>query len=133
MNFGITSHRGIRIEDLAATYYLNSSITKDHIGAAVSIDPATDFTVGLIDGGRIHGVLQSFEDRVLEGGIKTGAVNPTIRFKFAYTGTAPTRGGHVVSNGAGGVKVAGAGAGENATVVAVDTTAMTCEVLIVGG
>lgn len=132
MNFGITSHRGIRIEDLAATYYLNSTITQAHVGAAVSIDPTADFTVGLVDGGRIHGVLQSFEDRVLEG-LKTGAVNPTIRFKFEYTGTAPTRGGHVVSNGAGGVKVAGAGAGTNATVVAVDTDAMTCEVLIVGG
>lgn len=127
---GITSHRGIRVEDLAGTFYLNDTLTKEHVGAPVALDPSANFTVGLAgDDAEILGVLQSFEDRVLEG-VKTGSVNPLISFKFPYTGTAPVPGNRVVGAGEGAVKVAGAGAGFNTSVVAVDTDAGTCEVLI---
>ncbi len=132
MLFGITTHRGIRNEDLAATFYLNSTLpNKDCVGWPVAIDPSADFTVGVAgDGAEIHGVLQSWEDRSQEGGIKTGAVNPLISFKFEYDGVAPTRGGSVVGSAvAGKVKAAGAGAGKNTVVVAVDTAAQTVEVL----
>ena len=132
MLFGITTHRGIRVEDLAATFYLNSTLpNKDCVGWPVAIDPSADFTVGVAgDNAEILGVLQSWEDRVQEGGIKTGSVNPLISFKFPYEGTAPVRGGSVVGSAVpGSVKAAGASAGKNTVVVAVDTTAKTVEVL----
>lgn len=133
MLFGITTHRGIRIEDLAATFYLNSTLpNKECVGWPVSIDPTADFTVGVSgDNVEIHGVLQSWEDRVQEAGIRTGAVNPLISFKFPYEGAAPTRGGSVVGSAVpGSVKAAAAGTGKNTVVVAVDTTAKTVEVLL---
>lgn len=133
MLFGITTHRGIRIEDLAATFYLNSTLpNKECVGWPVSIDPSADFTVGAAgDGAEIHGVLQSWEDRVQEGGIRTGAVNPIISFKFEYTGADPVRGGTVVGSATPGkVKAGTATTGKNNIVVAVDSTAKTVEVLI---
>lgn len=132
MLFGITTHRGIRVEDLAASFYLNSTLpNKECVGWPVAIDPSADFTVGAAgDGVEILGVLQSWEDRVQEGGVRTGSVNPLISFKFEYEGTDPVRGGSVVGSAVPGkVKAAGAGAGKNTTVVAVDTTAKTVEVL----
>ncbi len=127
----ITSYKGIRVEDLAVTAYLNASITGvADVGKPITIDPAADFTIGLsgVDA-EIHGVLTSYEPRVQDG-VKTGSYNPMMYQKFTYSGTAPTRGGRVVGNGAGGVKAAGAGAGLNTVVVAVNTTALTCEVLL---
>lgn len=127
----ITSYKGIRVEDLAVTAYLNSSITSiNDVGKPITIDPAADFTIGLsADGAEIHGVLTAFENRSQEG-VKTGSYQPLMYQKFSYTGTAPTRGGRVVANGAGGVKAAGAGVGMNTVVVAVNTTTLTCEVLL---
>lgn len=133
MNFGINTHRGIRVEDLSPSFFLNNTLAnKDCVGWPVSIDPTADFTVGVAgDGVEILGVLQSWEDRVQEGGIRTGSVNPLISFKFPYTGTAPVRGASVVGSATpGSVKAAGAGVGKNTTVTAVDTDAMTVEVLI---
>lgn len=127
----ITSHKGIRVEDLSVTMYLNASITSiDDVGKAVSIDPASDFTVGFVADADIFGVLQSYEHRVLEGGIKTGAVCPLICFKFEYSGTAPVRGGRVISDGTGKVKAAGAGAGLNTIVTKVDSVSKTVEVML---
>lgn len=132
MNFGIKSHKGIRVEDLAGTFYLNSTLPNINcVGWPVAIDASADFTVGAAgDGAEIFGVLQSWEDRVQDG-IKTGSVNGLISFKFEYEGTAPTRGGRVVGSAvAGKVKAAGAGAGLNTTVIAVDSVAKTVEVLL---
>lgn len=132
MNFGINSHKGIRVEDLAGTFYLNSTLpNKECVGWPVSIDATADFTVGAAaDGVDIAGVLQSWEDRVQDG-IKTGSVNPLISFKFDYEGTDPVRGGRVVGGPTPGkVKAAGAGVGLNTVVIAVNTTAKTCEVLL---
>lgn len=127
----ITSHKGIRVEDLSVSMYLNASITStDDVGKPVSVDPSADFTVGFVADADILGVLQSFEHRVLEGGIKVGAVCPLICFKFEYSGTAPTRGGRVVGDGTGKVKAAGAGAGLNTVVTKVDSTAKTVEVML---
>ena len=55
-------------------------------------------------------------------GVKMGAVSWHMCAEFSYSGTAPTLGGSVVSNGDGTVKVAGANAGRNTLVTAVDTT-----------
>lgn len=132
MNFGIKTHKGIRVEDLAPTFLLNSTLPNiGCVGWPVSIDPAENFTVGAApDGVDILGVLQSWEDRVQDG-IKTGSVNPLICFKFQYEGAAPTRGGRVVGSAVPGkVKAAGAGAGLNTYVTAIDTTAKTCEVML---
>lgn len=127
----ITSHKGIRNEDLSVTMYLNSSITSvEDVGKPVSVDPSADFTVGFVADADILGVLQSYEHRVLEGGIKVGAVCPLICFKFEYSGAAPTRGGRVIGDGTGKVKAAGAGAGLNSVVTKVDTTAKTVEVML---
>jgi hypothetical protein len=127
----ITSYKGIRVEDLAVTAYLNSTVTGiADVGKPVSIDPAADFTVGISpDGVDINGVLTAFENRSQDG-VKTGSYQPLMYQKFSYTGTAPTRGGRVVGNGLGGVKTAGAGVGMNTVVVAVNTTTLTCEVLL---
>lgn len=127
----VTGYKGIRCEDLAVTAYLNSSITGiADVGKPVSIDTTIDFTVGIAaDGANIAGVLTSYEHRSQDN-VKTGSYNPTMYQVFTYTGTAPTRGGNVVGNGTGGVKTAAAGAGLNTVVCAVDTTALTCTVLL---
>lgn len=127
----ITSYKGIRVEDLAVTAFLNATVTGiADVGKPITIDPAADFTIGLsADGADIHGVLTAYEHRVQDG-VKTGSYNPMMYQKFSYTGTAPTRGGRVVGNGSGGVKAAGAGVGLNTVVVAVNTTTLTCEVLL---
>lgn len=124
-------HQGIRTESASATFYLNSSITSiEDVGKPVSIDPTADYTVGFVADADVLGVLESYEDRTTEG-VKTGAVNWHNCYEFEYSGTAPTRGGRVVSDGAGKVKAAGAGAGTNTRVVSVDTTNQVVSVIFV--
>ncbi len=127
----ITSYKGIRVEDLAVTAYLNATVTGvADVGKPISIDPAADYTVGISpDGADIHGVLTAYEHRVQDN-VKTGSYNPMMYQKFTYSGTAPTRGGRVVGNGLGGVKAAGAGVGLNTVVCAVNTTELSCVVLL---
>lgn len=128
MQIGVMSHRGIRNEESSATFYLGAGLTSvAQVGVPVAV--TGNFTVDVAaDGAEIVGVLESFENRVQEG-IKVGAVNWHNCAKFTYTGTAPVAGGRIVGAGGGNVKAAGAGAGLQTLVTAVDTTAMTVEVI----
>tara|TARA_X000001388_G_scaffold52616_5_gene38371 strand:+ start:8829 stop:9221 length:393 start_codon:yes stop_codon:yes gene_type:complete len=121
MQIGQLQHKGIRTESAAASFYLDTSITGySDIGKPVSI--TDDFTVGFgADGAEIIGYLESYEDRITET-VKMGGVSWHMCAEFTYTGTDPTAGSHVVADGAGNVKLAGAGAGLNTLVCAVDTT-----------
>ncbi len=128
MQIGDLQHQGIRTESAAASFYLDTSITGfDAIGKPVSI--TGNFTVGFGSADdEILGYLESYEDRDVEK-VKMGAVSWHMCAVFEYAGTAPTVGGNVVSNGDGKVKVAGAGAGRNVVVTAVDTTNQTVSVI----
>lgn len=119
--YNVIRHKGIRVEDGNATYYLNNTITShSDIGKPVSIDPAEDFTVGLAgDGDHILGSLESFEERVQEG-YSTGAVAPLKYETFEYSGTDPVRGQWVVGDGTGKVKASATIS--RALVEGVDTT-----------
>ena len=119
MQIGDLQHKGIRSESAAASFYLDASITGfADVGKPVSV--TGDFTVGFgAADAEILGYLESFEDREVEG---VKMVTWHMCAEFEYAGTAPTVGGHVVSNGDGKVKVAGAGLGRNVVVTAVDTT-----------
>ena len=127
MPIGNMTHRGIRNEESALTWYLDASITSPaDVGKPVSI--TGNFTVGLaVDGAEILGQLESFENRLQEG-VKVGAVNHHMSAKFTYTGSDPVAGGKIVGAGGGNVKTAGAGLGHNTFIAAVDTTAKTVEV-----
>lgn len=120
MFIGDLSHKGIRTESAAATFNLDSSITSvAAVGKPVAL--VGDFEVGFgADGAEIIGYLESYEERTVEGG-KLGTVTWHMSAEFSYTGTAPAAGDRVASDGAGNVKVAGAGVGYNTLVTAVDT------------
>lgn len=129
---GTLTHNGIRTESAAATFVLDTSIVgQADVGKPVSFKATEDFTVQLnVVDAEIVGHLESFEDRSQSEGTILGAVSWHGCHVYAYTGTAPTRGGHVVCDASGGVKAAGATAGLQTLVTAVDTTASTCEVLL---
>lgn len=128
MQIAKMSHRGIRNEESAATWYLGAGLTAiGDVGKPVAV--TGNFTVDVAaDGAEILGVLESFENRVQEG-IKVGAVNWHNCAKFTYTGTDPVPGGRIVGAGGGNVKAAGAGAGLQTVVSSVDTVAKTVEVI----
>ena len=121
MQIGDLQHKGIRTESAAASFYLDASITGfSAIGKPVCITGNFEVGFGAADA-EIIGYLESYEGRDVEG-VKMGAVSWHMCAEFEYDGAAPTVGGHVVSNGDGKVKAAGAGAGRNVVVTAVDTT-----------
>ena len=121
MQIGDLQHKGIRTESAAASFYLDASITGfDDVGKPVCITGNFEVGFGAADA-EIIGYLESYEDRDVEG-VKMGAVSWHMCAEFEYAGTAPTGGGHVVSNGDGKVKAAGANQGRNVVVAAVDTT-----------
>jgi len=129
MYFGTLTNHGIRTESAAGTFELGAGVdgfTK--VGMPVSI--TGNNTVDLsADGAEIFGLLESYEDRGVEGAT-TGAVSWQVVTTFDYTGTAPAAGGRIVGAGAGAVKAAGTGAGMNTLVLSVNTTDSTVEVLI---
>lgn len=103
--YSVIRHKGIRIEDANATYFLNTSITSHaDIAKPVSLDATANFTIGLAaDGAQILGALESFEDRTQEG-YKAGAVAPLMYTTFEYSGADPVIGQWVVGDGTGKVK-----------------------------
>jgi hypothetical protein len=119
--YSVIRHKGIRIEDANATYFLNASITShSDIAKPVSLDATANFTIGLAaDGAQILGALESYEDRTQEG-YKAGAVAPLMYTTFEYSGTDPVIGQWVVGDGTGKVK-ASATIGR-ALVEGIDTT-----------
>lgn len=120
---------GLPVEAFEFTWNLNAAITTADVGKAVSIDTAAARTVKLAaDGDAVIGVLESVEVRVQEG-INVGTVGLKGGYTLTYSGTAPTVGAQIQGAGSGVVKALASGARFSHTVVAVDTTALTVEVV----
>lgn len=124
------SHRGLPVEAFEIAWNLASAITRADVGKAVSVDTSAARTVKLAaDNDVVIGYLETVEDRVQEG-IKVGTVGHKGGTTLTYSGTAPTVGGQVQGAGAGVVKtLTGVNARFPHVVSAVDTTALTVEVL----
>lgn len=115
-------------QTLVATLYLKSGITKDDVGKPVKLDTANNTVALAGDGDIILGVLETFEDRKVEG-VLTGAVSLRGGFRFTYkTGDAVAVGDSVVGAGSGEVKTTATA--NNTIVVNKDTTNQTVDVLI---
>lgn len=107
------SHEGVNNSE-PFPYFLNVATVEADIGKAVSIDTSAAYTVKLAaDGDVIHGVLASWENRVVEGYL-AGAV--FLEGGFAFKRSA---GGTVVTPG---LVLCGAGAGEVRTALLADAS-----------
>jgi hypothetical protein len=110
------------------TYNLASGITAANIGHPVKLDTSGNNKVALAgDGDIIFGVLESFEDRIVEG-TPLGAVAICGGYRFTYSGTAPTVGAYAIGNATNGIKATATA--NKCLIVAVDTTNTTVDVLI---
>lgn len=100
------SHRGLTIESKIFPYFLAAGIVEADVGKAVSIDPTAAYTVKLAaDGDVIHGVLASWENRVVEGYLAGSvALDGGSGFKRTAGGTAITPGDLLCGGGAGEVR-----------------------------
>lgn len=120
---------GFPVADFEFTWNLNAAITAADVGKAVSIDTSAARTVKLAaDTDAVMGILETFENRVQEG-IKVGTVGLKGGCTLTYSGTAPALGAQIQGAGSGIVKALASGARYPHTVVAVDTTALTVEVV----
>lgn len=101
--------KNLHVEETAFAFYLESSITEDDIGKAVTIDTSAEMTMKLAGNDEVVlGFLDTFEDR---GDFKIGAVQQKGGFALPYTGTAPSLGHGIVGSAtAGVVKTTGAAA-----------------------
>lgn len=102
------SHRGLHIEAKIYPYFLAAGIVEADVGKAVSIDTSAAYTVKLAaDGDVIHGVLASWENRIVEGYlIGAVATDGGSGFKRTAGGTAITPGDLLCGGGAGEVRKA---------------------------
>lgn len=102
------SHRGLNVESKIYSYYLAAGIVEADVGKAVSIDTTAAYTVKLAaDGDVIHGVLASWENRVVQGYL-VGAVamDGGSGFRRTAGGTAVVPGDLLCGGGAGEVRKA---------------------------
>jgi hypothetical protein len=73
---------GFHFEDSLITFKLDSGLTADHVGEPIALKTGVNGTVKRgADGERIHGYLQSYEDRTVEGA-KVGAVALRLAQRF---------------------------------------------------
>lgn len=114
-------------QTLNITQYLNSAVVAADVGKVVKF--SANNTVNLAaDGEEIHGVLKSYEDRVMED-VKTGTVGFNGGYRFTYkTSDTVAVGDSVVSAGGGEVKKSTLRMGN--IVVAKDTVNRTVDVLL---
>ena len=126
------SLRGIPVDTFDFTWNLNSAIVAADVGKALSIDTTAANTLKLAaDTDAVIGWLTSYENRVQEG-IKVGTASLKGCTDFTYSSTAPTVGGQIQGAGAGVVKtLTGSNARFDHVVVAVNTTALTVDVLFI--
>ena len=116
--------RGYRFEDFTLTVALNTTITKDDVGKALSWDTAAANRMKLAaDGDPIAARLDVFEDRTNVGEGKVG----TAEFKFSSrlpikSGQTVVVGDTAVGAGGGEIKAAGIKDYDNNYVAAIDGT-----------
>ena len=122
--------KNLHVENFAFAFYLETSVTEDDIGKAVTADTSANMTMKLAgDGDVVMGFLDTFEDR---GDFKIGAVQLKGGFAFKYEGTAPTLGNGIVGSATAGlVKDTGAAATAGQPIIFnVDTAKSEVEVVL---
>ena len=132
IGFGGISHAGISHEEWYYPWTLHADIVVGDIGKAVTIDTTANARVKLCgDTDIIIGRLESFEDRTMEG-IKVGSVAMKGGMTLPMAATSQPAVGDSIQGSAtaGKVKALSGAQGRNFLVTAVDTTAVTCTVIL---
>lgn len=96
---------GYHFEDSHITFKLAVGLDATYIGKPVALDTANGTVKVCGDGDRVHGILASFEDRIVEGS-RVGAVALRFATKLETTGAVAVGDSVVGSATAGKVKAA---------------------------